>query len=505
MTEPQHTLLIVEDNRDQVLLMRHALERHTPSWGIADTGDGEACLAHLKKNRPSLILLDFSLPRMDGLELLRRLKEDHPEIPVIMVTGHGNERIAVEAMKNGASDYLMKSTGFLETLPLVVHKVLEKTTLRLQLARSQEELLQRNLELTMLLELTTTMSSSLDLDDQLQYLAQQVAQQVVCTFVRILVLEPDGKGVVVRAAHPLRDLNWNTAIGRRYPLTATSCLAMVIQRKIPLLLPPDELQTACLVETERQALMSNLKDVQSALLVPLVIKEQPLGVIVVGEQRRWERTSLTTEKIRLCQALAHHGAIVLEHARLFERLRLANRDTIKALAGALETKDVETRGHSDRTVAHALALAERLGLSDQEREWIQYAAILHDIGKIGIPEQILKKPGKLTPEEFEIMKRHPVLGMEIIQQIEFLKPVVPLVRADHERWDGKGYPDGLTGETIPMGARIVAIVDAYDAMTSDRVYRKAPGKEHAVSELRRCAGTQFDPDLVKLFLEIIQA
>ena len=209
--------------------------------------------------------------------------------------------------------------------------------------------------------------------------------------------------------------------------------------------------------------------------------------------------------------LAQESAIAIENARLYEevvfkgnQLKAANLDSIKALAEALETKDFETKGHSDRTVAHALNIAKRIGLSEQEQEWIQYAAILHDIGKIGIPEQILKKPGKLTPEEYEVMKQHPVYGAQIVRQIKFLNHVVPLVQADHERWDGKGYPDGLKGEQIPLGARIVALVDAYDAMTSDRVYRKAPGKSFAIEEMERCSGTQFDPHIVGVFLEILR-
>jgi putative nucleotidyltransferase with HDIG domain len=145
-----------------------------------------------------------------------------------------------------------------------------------------------------------------------------------------------------------------------------------------------------------------------------------------------------------------------------------------------------------------------LGLSEEEKEMIQHAALLHDIGKIGIPEQILNKPGKLTPEEYEIMKRHVTYGVQIIQQVKFLEPMVPIVAGDHERWDGKGYPRGLKEEQIPLGARIVAVVDAYDAMTEDRVYRKAPGQEFAMAELKRCAGTQFDPNIVKVFLDILQ-
>ncbi|MBC7337963.1 MAG: HD-GYP domain-containing protein, partial [Clostridia bacterium] len=153
---------------------------------------------------------------------------------------------------------------------------------------------------------------------------------------------------------------------------------------------------------------------------------------------------------------------------------------------------------------YADALALRIGLSDVERKRLRYACILHDIGKIGVPGRILDKPGRLTDEEYEIVKRHPVLGEELLKEVPFLREISLLVRWHHERWDGRGYPDGLKGYEIPLESRIMAIADAFDAMTSDRPYRRALSKEEAIAQIRGGMGTQFDPVLASEFLSLIE-
>lgn len=176
--------------------------------------------------------------------------------------------------------------------------------------------------------------------------------------------------------------------------------------------------------------------------------------------------------------------------------------TIKSIAFALDAKDKYTHGHSMRVTLYSLALAKRVGLSDSLLEEIETTGLLHDIGKIAIPEKILLKPGKLTPEEYEIIKTHPELGGRLVNSIEKLKLISNWLKSHHERYDGKGYPDGLKGEEIPISSRIIAIADTYDAMTSDRAYRSALSHEVALEEIQRCAGTQFDPELAMLFIQI---
>jgi response regulator RpfG family c-di-GMP phosphodiesterase len=497
----------------------------------------------VERERPDLILMDINLPDMDGYAAATKIKNTRGLdcIPIVALTANVMKGDRERTLTAGCDGYIPKPIdvrnfptqvesflqGKKEVVPADEEKgYLKEHSLRLiekleehirELTRSNEErqrsldkLQERTNELSLLLELSTTVSSSLNLQEMLQTSAEITVRRSGGAFCRIVLADTPRNQLVLMAAFPQRELRWDFELGRFCRISESRCFREIQRTFKPILLRERETR---LDEHPAEALLlnGNLEGLQTLLLCPIVKKAVVLGMVVLGEVRQWERNPFTPDKIRLCNSLAQQMANAIENARLYEEvvlkgqlLKKANLDSIKALAQALEAKDFETMGHSDRTVAYALKVTKALGLSEPEQDWIQYAAILHDIGKIGIPESILKKPDKLTTEEYEIMKRHPALGAQIVQQIEFLSPVVPLVRADHERWDGKGYPDGLKGEQIPLGARIVAIVDAYDAMTADRVYRKSPGKEYAARELRKYAGAQFDPQLVDLFLKTLE-
>jgi len=188
--------------------------------------------------------------------------------------------------------------------------------------------------------------------------------------------------------------------------------------------------------------------------------------------------------------------------KLYLDMRETHISTLAALASALDAKDPYTHGHSYRVSRYALLIGEEMGLPDAQLQALEYAALLHDLGKIGIDGEIIAKPGKLTPEEFEVMKTHPVKGAKIIERLRFLEEAAEIVKYHHERVDGKGYPDGLSGEKIPMMARILHVCDTYDAMTSSRPYREALSVDRALEEFAKCRGTQFDEKVVDALLSL---
>ena len=202
--------------------------------------------------------------------------------------------------------------------------------------------------------------------------------------------------------------------------------------------------------------------------------------------------------------MSNRASAAIENARLYEDLKLTFRQTIRGLANAIDKMDRYTAGHSERVAAYAEMLATKIGLAPDQIEIVRQSAQLHDIGKIGCVLN-LNKPGKLSQEEYEIFKQHPDFGCEILKPIEFLHPIVPGVHFHHERWDGGGYPLGLEKQNIPLVARIISVADTYDAMTSDRAYRRALPHTVATDEIARCSGSQFDPDVAHEFLEGIES
>jgi response regulator RpfG family c-di-GMP phosphodiesterase len=220
---------------------------------------------------------------------------------------------------------------------------------------------------------------------------------------------------------------------------------------------------------------------------------------LIQENRDYQRNLEAMVAERTTELVQRHRDI----QALFERLQSSYEDTLGALAAALDTRDSETQGHSARVSDYTVAIARRMGVREPELTEIRHGALLHDVGKIGIPDAILRKPGKLSPEEWVEMKRHPGIGHRILAGISFLERSLPIVISHQERFDGSGYPQGLKGEEIPLGARIFAVVDTLDAMTSDRPYRKALTYLDAREEIIRNSGIQFDPEVVKVFLTIL--
>jgi diguanylate cyclase (GGDEF)-like protein len=244
------------------------------------------------------------------------------------------------------------------------------------------------------------------------------------------------------------------------------------------------------------------QEVRSELDAPVIVDGTPLGVLTVQST---QPGAFDEGDASMLRSAAHQLSAGLRAALLRERLESAQRGTAEALKAALDARAAATAGTPSSLVQRCEAVGRRLGLDETQLSALRYAATLHDIGELGVPEAILNKPGPLTDEERPAIERHPLIGEGILSPVEFLADALPLVRAAHERWDGTGYPDGLAGEQIPLGARILFACDCYDAMTADRPYRPARPDEEAKQELRRVAGSQLDPSVVDSLLGVLDA
>jgi len=236
---------------------------------------------------------------------------------------------------------------------------------------------------------------------------------------------------------------------------------------------------------------------RSFLLVPILARGKPVGLLDLAVPSG--AGTFNQRDLSLLGILANQAGISLENARLYEAVRQDYVDVIQALAGAVDARDHYTREHSNRVSSYGVAIARQMKLDEPFIESVQFGGLLHDIGKIGIPDLILNKPGRLTDEEFQVMKTHCAQGAGLLRRVESLSHLVPLVLYHHERFDGRGYPEGLAGKKIPLGARILNVADSFETITSDRVYHKARTPQEGLEEIRRCSGGQFDPEIVEAF------
>ena len=337
-------ILVVDDE----LSVREILAEGLEAFGFETrmAADADEAMARLESEQFHLLLTDIDMPGRTGIDLMNSAKASFPDLDVIMVTGVVDAKTAIQAIREGASDYLTKPFN-LEEVQIVVDRTLEKRRLIAENRSYQEHL-----------------------------------EDIV------------------------------------------------------------ELRTGELVEKHRE---------------------------VEG---------------------------------LYGDLQDSYESSLQALVTALDFRDNETQGHSYRVVEYAVLVAKKMGVGEPELTWIRRGAILHDVGKIGIPDSILKKPGKLDSDEWEEMKRHPEMGYRMLQHIRFLEPALGIVMSHQERFDGTGYPRGLKGEEIPLGARIFSVVDTFDAMTSDRPYRKALSIDEACAEIEEWSGRQFDPNVAEAFLSL---
>ena len=351
-------------------------------------------------------------------------------------------------------------------------------------------------ELSAVHNMSQAFTSTLDYQEVISVVAQRVGNPIGAQFASVLLPDDNGRYLNIVASYNLSaEYVWTINKKRRIPV-GVGPLGMAFTKQLPFKVTNTRLDQ----NYEFWRHVASVQGYSALIALPLLSKGESIGVICIyfAEPREFKQ-----DEIELLTTASNEAAIAIENARIYENLEDAFVGTIRSLAEAIDAKDTYTRGHSEQVSLYAEAIARGLGLNGDELQTIRYAGYLHDVGKIGIPDAILSKPGKLTVEEFGVIKKHPILSERILKPVNFPYPVQSIVRHHHERYDGKGYPDHLAGEEIPLGARILFVADAFEAMTSDRPYRKALSNQMAIDELQRNMGTQFDEKIVTVFSRII--
>ncbi len=503
----QDSVLIVDDDPRLMFILRAHLA--AAGYAVSEASNAESGIAAAKSGKPDLIVMDVGLPGINGIEATRRLKSDPTteKIPIIMLTGRSDTDHVVMALDAGAQEYVVKPFDVAELLARIrtVHR-LSKT--RQELDRLNEHLVteidSRTSRLRTLYHFTRALNEAGTSNEILQLIVDAVKDVTGCQRISILLKDEDGghlschcaTGIDPQLAKKIR-VGINDGIAGKVFTSGRTYVASTYDS-------PDR--------------TSDRYDSDSFVSTPLIATsimtpEERIGVLSITDKRGGK--TFSSDEVECIRSIADSGAIAIHNQMHRERLDRSVEVLLMTVGRLAEYRDNETSKHLERVREYSRLLAEELKIdscysdkiTDETIENIYRAAPMHDIGKVGIPDYILCKPAKLTDMEYDIMKRHCQIGREVLQSaitrtgpVPLLQMCVDIAASHHERFDGKGYPDRLKGSEIPLAARILALVDAYDAITSKRRYKEATDHERAVAIIRKDAGAHFDPELIEPFL-----
>lgn len=442
---------------------------------VRTAADGQAALSELRGAPFDVVVSDLKMPNIGGLELLREVSQAYPSTLMVIMTGFGTVETAIHAMKQGAYDYVLKPFKADEIIQVVGRAV------------RQRRLTAENLRLreaVSLYKVSEAISASLSMDEVVSTITDATVGEAYADWVETWLADGEGNTIARE-----------TGVADHLDLKPTLLVDKVLERLKD--------QRAVLENNERACtFFADETDPapQSLILAPLVVRNETLGFIAAASFSPGK--TFDEGRRKMMTMVASRAAAAIDNAELYQNLQATFRQTIESLARTIDKMDHYTAGHSERVARYAERLARSLGLGERQVEVVRHAALMHDIGKIGCVMN-LNKPSKLTSDEYESFKRHPAIGKDILDPIQFLQPVIPGVHLHHERWDGRGYPLGLKGNEIPLIARIISVADTYDAMTSNRAYRRAMPHEVTLDEIQRCSSHQFDPDVAGDFGENI--
>ncbi|MCX7917024.1 MAG: response regulator [bacterium] len=455
-------ILIIEDSEEIVKLLKDILTLR--NFEIEYVFNGIEGISKVKENLYSLVILDLQLPDMDGFNVLEEIKKINSSLPVIVLTGFGTTENIVRAIKMGAEDFIEKPFE-IEKFLISIDNVLK--TLKLEKEVSKLRMIESILELN---KSIITLSEPETLFDRIVSILENL-------------YSPEKIGIYLYEQESKRFLLKKSKIKKLQKLT--------------LFYPEKEIfpyfekgNIVFLDET------SGLNEI----MIFLKGKEKSLGLISLSFK---QDRKIKEEEIKFFTSLAIQISIGLENALLLDKIQESYINTIASLVKSLEAKDKYTKGHSEEVAKYSVLIGNNLGLTTEEIEILRDSSFLHDLGKLGIKDDILLKPTKLNKNEFDIIKQHPIITVEILSPLNLPKEIKEACLYHHEKIDGSGYPFGLKGKDIPLYAKIIAVADAFSAMTSDRPYRKRLILNEAFEELKKNAGLQFDEQIVEVFLNSI--
>jgi len=474
-------ILVVDDEEMIRDLCYHILTAE--GYQVTTASNGTAAFEELTRNDMDMLVTDIKMPGMDGLELFERVKQLNQDIVTIFITGHGTLDTAIESLMRGVDGFVLK--------PFTQEELLGAVDRAINRSRLQKENI-RLKALIPLFEISKLLVTEIDLANLFKIITEVLVQEFSVDRVSLMLVDETSGDLLIRASH---GLSTDMAMKARRK-TGEGVSGLVLKNKRPLIITagkhPDQDVMAAI----------NREDMpSSSMSVPLIGKNKVFGVLNVS---KFSGVPFSASDLQVVLILSSQVVTAMENAALYEDLRENYFRTVQALVAAVEAKDPYTRWHSTNVAKYAVAIARDLGMSPTQLEEMHIAAILHDVGKIGISELIISKPARLSREEFDIMKEHPAHGIRILEPIGFSSTIINAIAQHHERYDGKGYPRGISGEEITLPARVLNVSDTIDAMVSERPYRGTISSEEVLLELERESGRQFDPRVTESARRLIE-
>ncbi len=488
MSKPLRTL-VIEDNEDDLELLLLELKRggYNPIYQCVQTKD--EMLQALNDKIWDIIFSDYSLPHFNGLAALELYRQKNLDIPFIILSGTIGEGTAVAAMKAGASDYFLK--GNMARMIPAIDRELREAEIRRQNTFS------RTVQSALYI-ISKAANANLPLDSFFRLVHAVLGELIPADNFYIALYDRENDTISFPYFHD----QYDSPPSPRKP--GHGMTEYILRTGKSILAPPAII--------EQLIANGEIKDFGTPSIdwMGAAMKDGDEVIGVIAVQSYDIRVRYIEENLTVLNFIADQAKLLIVRNKTEEKLRGANQhleeaydSTLEGWSRALELRERETAGHSKRVVHLTLELARMLGLSNEDLIHIRRGALLHDIGKMGIPDSILLKPDKLTGEEWEIMRQHPIYAYQLLHPIEYLQPALDIPYAHHEKWNGLGYPRGLKGTEIPISARIFAIVDVWDALISDRPYSPAWKKDDVIAYIQSQANIQFDPKVVEAFIQYI--